>query len=206
MTATTPTDEEVRQHRRTRRFRTGITLLMLVALLVLAVDYALEALAGDDEDETAAVACATSLPPEELPPAFPLPARQVPVAVLNAAGERGLAGTVGDQLGRRGFDVRDIGNEPAGRVIDGIAEVRYGPRGYGRALTVLAHLPGARLVEDARRTRLVDVALGQRFESIGTNAQVRSAYRREVPLGCGEVAPPPAEQGAEGAEGEQAGG
>ena len=80
----------------------------------------------------------------------------VQVAVLNGAGMPGLAGSVGDELTERGFDVVEVGNTPS----RGTTLVRYPPGQREAARLVADQTPGAATLEESSDVTVVTVLLG----------------------------------------------
>jgi hypothetical protein len=99
----------------------------------------------------------------------------VTLRVLNATNHKGLAGTVAKQLQSRGFKVTEIANDPSGRKVTGVGEVRHGPRGNDAAAFVAAYLTGATDYQDTRASAVVDVVLGPAFKQVATPDQVSAA-------------------------------
>jgi hypothetical protein len=99
-------------------------------------------------------------------PTVPAPA-QVTVNVYNATGRAGLARSTAAELRRRGFRVAAVANDPLGRAVRGVAEVRSGPRGAAAAVTVQAQLgEGAAAVRDQRADASVDLVLGGAYQRL----------------------------------------
>ena len=88
------------------------------------------------------------------------------VNVYNATAKPGLAAAVGAQLQARSFRVGRVGNDPKGTPVKGTAQVRSGPRGAAAARTVAAHIAGAELVPDTRRTAAVDLVVGTAYSRL----------------------------------------
>ena len=167
-----------------------VVLVMVGVLVVVAVAYAVFALTRSDEPSAAAdpsaAACvsATSIPQSTLPAA-----KRVHIRVLNATPRQGLAGKVADQLGGYGFDIKHVGNDEVVRKQTGVAEIRYGPKGHRQALLLQYYVPGAELVPDARKTRIVDLALGEAFTSVATQAAADLALQTPVVTQSGAGCP-----------------
>ena len=106
--------------------------------------------------------------------ALPKP-KTITVNVYNSTSRSGLAHTTATQLAARGFTIGSIGNDSAPQPVMGVAEVRYGPHGVAQARVVAAQVPGAKLVEDHRRTADVDLAVGAKYKHLATPAQVKAA-------------------------------
>ena len=105
-------------------------------------------------------ACQPAAPAKALTPGA------VTINVYNATSRGGLAASVAKSLRRQGFKVHTIANDPLGKNVAGIGEVRHGqPGAAGATLTALT-LPGAAVVLDDRTDSTVDIVLGDRFSAI----------------------------------------
>jgi len=178
-----------------------IPLLVVVALLVVVgVGYgAVTLLRGTSDDSGSEAAgptpeaCATAtVTPAEV---LPKPAK-VRVNVYNATSTSGLASKTADQLEKRGFRIGKVANDPAGKPIPGVAELRYGPKGAEEAQLMLIYVPGATLVELDRKGQRVDLAMGDAFTGIAPEQQVNEALSVPSPvasgLGCPSITSPAA--------------
>lgn len=139
---------------------------VLVAVAIVIVVVRLLGGSGDDElaaDVTPEPACSTLMvaPADELP----VP-KKTKVNVYNATETSGLASKTARDLKRRGFVIKEVANDPAGLPIEGVARIRYGPKGAKRAELVSYYVPGAELVELDRKGTTVDLALGDGFTFI----------------------------------------
>jgi LytR cell envelope-related transcriptional attenuator len=146
----------------------------LIFLLVLAVAAAgvwwnvLRTEEKKQAEEEAACSTAQAAPPS-LDPAT------INLRVLNATDTAGLAQTVADALGARGFVIDEIGNDDTGREVTGVGELRHGPRGNEAAEFVRVTLPGASDFLDTRATAQVDVVVGPEFTTLATPEDVAAA-------------------------------
>ena len=117
--------------------------------------------------------------PEAVPPG------EVKVNVYNATDQRGLAARVAGELDRRGFRVKDVDNDPAGRAVTAAAEVRHGPAGVAAARTLAAQAgQGTVTVADQRRGTVVDLVLGTAFVRLADRAAAAAALSPSPPPGC----------------------
>lgn len=91
---------------------------------------------------------------------------KVQVNIYNSTKRIGLAADVSKKLAARGYSVDEVANDPLERSIPGVAEVRYGQAGIDEARTIVAVVPGGRLVPLARKDAKVDLSLGERFEAL----------------------------------------
>ncbi|MDT0277961.1 LytR C-terminal domain-containing protein [Blastococcus goldschmidtiae] len=118
-------------------------------------------------------ACETAEPaPAALDPAT------VSVRVFNASDQAGIAQAVKENLGARGFTIAEVANDPTGREVTGVGEVRHGVGGKSTAAFLALYLPGADLYQDVRATQQVDLVLGPDFvigESLATDEAVDAA-------------------------------
>jgi hypothetical protein len=121
----------------------------------------------------AAEACASA---EEVPPE--LDPATVSVRVFNATDTGGLAQQVADDLRTRGFTVGEVANDSSDREVEGVGEVRYGPRGRDAARFLAVFMPGAGTHRDVRADAVVDLVLGPEFtfpDSMATPEEVTAA-------------------------------
>lgn len=131
---------------------------------------------SDDAGDAAAVApepaCSTVMaaPADELP----LP-QKVRVNVYNATETSGLASKTARELTRRGFDVKEVANDPVGLPIEGVAQIRYGATSTQRAELLAYYVPGAELVEIERKGPKIDLAIGDQFIGIASQSDVDAA-------------------------------
>jgi LytR cell envelope-related transcriptional attenuator len=148
-------------------------LIFLLVLAVLASGtwwYVLRDENARERTQAAACSSAAAAPPSLAP-------SSVTLRVFNATSHKGLAGTVAKQLQSRGFKVTEIANDPSGRKVTGVGEVRHGPRGNDAAAYVAAYLTGASDYQDTRASSTVDVVLGPEFKQLATSDQVATAVR-----------------------------
>jgi LytR cell envelope-related transcriptional attenuator len=90
----------------------------------------------------------------------------VTVNVYNSTDHTGLAATAASSLQKQGFKVATIDNDPLGKALLGIGEIRHGPTGLEGATLAAKRLPGANVVQDDRMDASVDVVLGKTFKSV----------------------------------------
>jgi hypothetical protein len=72
----------------------------------------------------------------------PVSPAQVDVQVLNASTVSGIAHSAATALGDQGFQITEIGNAATPLAAGKASEIRYGPSGYGAALTLGSALGG----------------------------------------------------------------
>lgn len=128
---------------------------------------------------------------------LPKPAK-VKVRVYNATNAVGLAAKTGVQLGNRGFNVTKTDNDPVGRTITGVGQIRYGPKAEEQAQLLLVYVPGAELVPLQRNGKFVDFAIGRAFTEVASDDDVAAALAQPTPVasGAGCVSQPAASAGA----------
>lgn len=148
-------------------------LIVLLLLALIAIGVWWKVLERDQEQQAAAAppscSTATSAPATVDPTA-------VQVRVYNASTTEGLAGQVANELRARGMQVNYIANDPSGRSVEGVGEVRFGDVGRNQALYLAANFPGLVAVLDERPGPIVDVALGPGYAALVPAEQVPAAY------------------------------
>jgi hypothetical protein len=84
-----------------------------------------------------------------------------------------------------------VANDPLGKSVKGVAEVRYGPSGAEGAKLLVYYVPGAVLVADQRTDASVDLVLGEKFKTIAAQKAVDTALVKPTPIatGAGCVSP-----------------
>lgn len=170
-----------------RRRSAALPVLASVAMLLVAFGAGMwvgRATYGDataQPSPTPTVSCPAS--PATAPP---LPSsRTITVNVYNATDRAGLARTTATDLGKRGFRVGRVANDPKNATVAATAEVRYGPKGAAQAKVVAAQVQGATLVVDTRGDATVDLVLGDAYAGLATPAQVAAALAPSpLPSGC----------------------
>lgn len=178
-----------RQPRRQPPWLIGVVIAVLV-IVVVGVIYGLLSLVRGDSSEEAAPsasgvpsACATTMttPAESLPGPS-----KVRVNVFNATETAGLAGKTAKELGSRNFKVVKVANDPRNKKIAGVAQIRYGPKGEQSAQVLLFQAPGAELINDGRKGKTVDLAMGDEFTSLAPVDQVAEQMSVETAVitGC----------------------
>lgn len=108
------------------------------------------------KDEVFPTAC---LPENTLPVSY----AKIKVNIYNTTERPGLATAVRNDLSKRGFEIKDVGNSDQRRVGNAIV---YGHKGLSRAYTLAAHFPDAALILDERDDRSVDVLVGDSFKAL----------------------------------------
>lgn len=116
---------------------------------------------------------------------------QVTTNVYNATDRTGLAATTAEELQRRGFVIGTIDNDPLGKAVSGVAEIRHGPSGESAAKLMAFYLPGAVLVDDGRSDATIDTALGAAFTQVAPQSEVESAILEPSPSLSGPGCPSP---------------
>lgn len=122
----------------------------------------------------------------------------VTVNVYNATNRAGLAKRTSAVLATRGFPIGHVANDPLGKSIKGVAEVRYGPSGAEGAKLLVYYVPGAVLVADQRTDASVDLVLGEKYTVIAPQKTVDAALVKPtaVATGAGCASPKPKPSGS----------
>jgi hypothetical protein len=169
MTVTLRTERPPVRPRSGRRPLPPLIFLLVLALAALGVWWNV---LRQEKQHVAAqqAACSTAqAAPPSLDPAT------VNLRVLNATDTGGLAQTVASALKERGFVVDEVANDPSGRTVTGVGELRHGPRGTDNADYMRLVLPGAGDYLDTRATAQVDVVIGPDFTTLATPEDVAAA-------------------------------
>ncbi|PGH46070.1 LytR cell envelope-related transcriptional attenuator [Micromonospora sediminicola] len=101
--------------------------------------------------------------------------KDVKLNVYNATDEAGRAGLVADDFRNRKFQVKKVGNEK--KAFDGVAVLRYGPKGVGSAHLLRAYFlnEAERKFDPNRKDDSVDVVLGNGFQQLATTTEVNQS-------------------------------
>jgi len=119
----------------------------------------------------------------------------VSVKVLNSTERLHLARNVGSSMQKLGFHVASVGNDDPSVVVNGVAEIRYGPKGTQGATLLTFYLPNATLVPTQATDSLVVVSLGTKYKALATTAQAKKAmadqHVTQLPARAGHLATTP---------------
>src|SRR5690348_14794920 len=99
--------------------------------------------------------------------AVPLAPRDVALNVYNGTDRRGLAKSVAQEAGKRGFTVKAVANDPSKATVKGVAVIRFGPEGAESAALVHTYVPKATMVNDKRKGDAVDLVMGPSWKAFG---------------------------------------
>lgn len=156
-----------------RSVRTAVVLAVLAVTVLVAGRWGWEQLTapfGDDVEAAGSPAPTGAVPdctPAPSPaPALPGPA-EITVNVYNASGASGIAGRTGDELAGKGFIVASVANDPLGKQLGGVGEIRSSPDSEARVDQLLRYVPGAVWVQDQRDGPELDFAIGSEFGGVG---------------------------------------
>ncbi len=167
-----------------RRITHGVVLVLLLALLVAGLVLAgmiqrgeLELTLGPGKPTPTPEGC----PAEKLD--YPAN-KSVSVNVYNASSKEGRAGTVAEELKKRGFSVKKVDNGTT--EYSAPAVIISGPSGHAAAFALQRNLPNTEYVQDARKDGSVDVVLTGTFVGLVAVPKVD-----ETPgvLSCPRLAP-----------------
>ena len=149
-------------HRRRQR-RAAITLVLVSLMMLGSFAYAAAYFQGWVGNQASAEASSEC---QQVTRAQALKASTVTINVYNATDRQGLAASVAKSLRTQGFKVSAVANDPLGKLIAGVGEVRRGRTGAAGAALVATRFPGAKVVADRRADATVDVVLGNKFTSL----------------------------------------
>jgi hypothetical protein len=150
-----------------RPLRTLAVLAVLAVAVVVAGNWGWTQLTQPFDDATAvatptADATPSCTPAPKKQPAPPAPST-ITVNVYNAGRVEGLAAKAASELQAKGFVIGAVDNDPLGKVLTGVGEVRSAPEAEEQVETLLRYLPGATWVQDGRTDTTVDFAAGAGF-------------------------------------------
>lgn len=152
---------ESEQARRARaRRRSLTTLAVVIVLLFFGLWYAKSYLDNARGSGTPATSSSPSCP------ATTTPHNTFAVNVYNATKRNGLAASTSKLIGKRGFKIGTVANDPAGKKIAAPAEIRFGPSGEANAKLVQTLVEGAVMVQDTRPDASVDLVIGDGFSAL----------------------------------------
>ncbi|MBI1378853.1 MAG: hypothetical protein GC157_15455 [Frankiales bacterium] len=173
--------------RRRHPVATTIIVVLMMAVLFGATYGAVRLLKGTD---SAAPSPTTSSPAPcvtttvKASTVLPKPAT-VTVNVYNATNRAGLARRTSNDLKARGFVIGTIANDPLGKNLTNVGEIRYGPSGRDNALLMRYYVPGMKLVLDKRTDASIDVVLGQKYVAVAPQKKVNASLAKPVPVATG---------------------
>lgn len=179
--------------RRRHPLATTIIVVLMMAVLFGATFGIVRLLRGSGSDQaspgaTSPAPCVTTTVVPGV--ALPKPG-QVSSNVYNSTNRAGLAKRTAADLGSRGFKIGRVANDPLGRSIAGVAEIRYGTAGLANAQLMRYYILGAVLVQDARTDATIDVVLGQKFKAVTPQKAVDAALKKPTPVASGAGCPSP---------------
>ena len=162
-------------YRRRRYHRAIVTMtvvaLMLFGTVVYAASY-VQGWVGTSAHKAVANTSCNAVTSNQ-----PLTPSGVTLNVYNATVRTGLAAFVANTLQQEGFKIATIDNDPLGKTILGVGEIRHGPSGLEGAILAAQWLPGATMVQDSRMDASVDIALGQAFRALTVPAKVAASTK-----------------------------
>jgi len=166
-------------------------VVFLVALILLTALVWWRVISRDkSERDASGQSCSPSSASTSKPTTLPPPSA-VTLTVLNSTNRTGLATKVATQLKKDGFKIpENAANDPSGKQIAGIAEIRYGQAGADGATLLSYYLPGATLVHTTSADSTVVLSLGAKYKALTAQKDVTAKLKAD---GLKLVAPSPAE-------------
>lgn len=194
------------RHRKQKSPVIAIILVVVGMVVLFAAGYGLSRViqgSGSSSSQPTASPSGESSESVSSPSASPLPCvtvtvtpgaglpstSQVTTNVYNATDRTGLAATTAEELQRRGFVIGTIDNDPLGKSVSGVAEIRHGPSGKSAAELMAFYVPGAVLVDDGRDDATVDTVLGAAFTQVAAQSEVEDAILAPSPSPSGPGCP-----------------
>ena len=173
-------ESEASIQQRRRRQRTARTLTVVALMLFGSFAFAAAYYQGWVGNRTATKPLANPSC-QRADPNLSLSPSAVSINVYNGTTRAGLAATVAKSLRSQGFRVVSVANDPTGKSMAGVGEVRHGPTGTAGATLAAARLQGARVVRDDRADNSVDLVLGSRFKALTAPARPGPAKATPTP-------------------------
>jgi hypothetical protein len=162
----------------------GVGVLVVVGVIFGIVSLVRGSSGGSSGQEPAAepTPCVTvTVTPADV---LPKPAK-VKVNVYNATATSGLASKTATDVEDRGFNVANVDNDPVGKPITGVAQIRYGPKGEKGARLLVLYVPGAELVPLDRKGKAVDLAVGDAYTGLAPQPEVTAQLASPSPSASG---------------------
>jgi hypothetical protein len=164
-------------YRRRRHQRAIVTMIVVTLMLFGTVLYAASYVQGwvgtTAHKVVASTSCNVATLNQPLTPSgVTLTPSGVTLNVYNATVRAGLAASVANTLQNQGFKIATIDNDPMGKTILGVGEIRHGPSGLEGAILAAQRLPGATMVQDSRMDASVDLVVGQGYLGLTVPAKV----------------------------------
>jgi len=155
------TEEALVHGHTTRHLRSGVTMLLLVALVLGGALFGWKAVNSNSSAtrSTAAPSADCGVPPAAVTPA------ELQVNVYNGTSRNGLAAATAQQVTAQGFVVLGIDNDPKGERITDVAVIR-GAESSANAYLLMAYVPGATFTPDGRADGTLDLVVGDLFQAI----------------------------------------
>jgi hypothetical protein len=155
----------------TKPLRTVIVLAVLAVAVVIAGRWGWTQLTQPFGDESVEASGATA---DATPVCTPAPAAasslrppaEITVNVYNASGVAGAAAATAEALAAEGFQIGDVANDPLGRRVEGVGEIRSDPAITRRVGQFQRYVPGAEWVKEERPGVQIDFAIGTAFTGI----------------------------------------
>lgn len=104
--------------------------------------------------------------------------------VYNSTDREGLAKSAAGALERQGFKIARIDNDPLGKTIMGVGEIRHGPSGLEGANLATLRLSGATLVQDSRMDTSVDLVVGNAFTEVKVPPKIAATPKTKPTPRC----------------------
>jgi hypothetical protein len=172
--------------RRRRPWATGILIVLMMAVVFGGTYGAVVLLRGGGNEPGPGSSGGSSATPDTCVTVTVTPGAALPepatvtVNVYNATDRSGLARTTADELKAREFGIGAVANDPLGKSIAGVAEIRYGVDGADNAKLLRYYAPKAKLVQDKRTDATVDLVLGEQWKAVAPQKAVDAALAKPV--------------------------
>lgn len=165
-------------------------IVAVAVLVVLGVVFGVLSLFGggsettatDAASDTSASPCVTAtFATSEI---LPDPS-DVRINVYNSTAKTGMAKETAQSLSQRGFKILKVANDPEGKKISGVAQIRYGPKGELSAQLLLLYVPGAEMINDYRTGKKIDLSTGKTYSGLSPQQGVNALLAAPTPVASG---------------------
>lgn len=151
-----------------------VRALVVVGVLALAaVVFVIVALVKDDQNGPLTGGCPAGAPKADLQ--LPNDPGEVTIKVYNGSGNDGTADSVSTEFKNRLFKVQPPAKNKT--KFTGVAEIKYGPDGVGKAQLLRAYFLNRAKMEYSAKQKgdLINIVIGTKFQQLATTTEVNQS-------------------------------